>query len=65
MMTTTIILRIEKPISMFKKIITFASFVFVVSSSYSQFYNSFLPSPEFNSALEKIVDDFRYNFKNI
>jgi hypothetical protein len=65
MMTTTIILRIEKPISMFKKTIIFASFLFVVSSSYSQFYNSFLPSPEFNSALEKIVGDFRYNFKNI
>jgi hypothetical protein len=63
--TTTFILRAEKPISMLKKIIIFASFVFVVSSSHAQFYTSFLPSPEFNSALEKIVSDFRYNFKNI
>jgi hypothetical protein len=50
---------------MFRKIIIFSFLVFVVSSSHAQFYTSFLPSPEFNNALEKIVSDFRYNFKNI
>ncbi len=31
----------------------------------AQFYKSVLPSPEFTSALEKIVLDFRFNYKNI
>jgi hypothetical protein len=48
-----------------KKVIIFASLLFVASSSSAQFYTSFLPSPEFNNALEKIVSDFRYDFKNI
>jgi hypothetical protein len=63
--TTTFILQAEKPIPMLKKLLILTAFVFFVSSSYAQFYTSFLPSPEFNSALEKIVSDFRYNFKNI
>jgi hypothetical protein len=50
---------------MFKKGIVFVFLLFVVRLSRAQFYTSFLPSPEFNSALEKIVSDFRYNFKNI
>lgn len=31
----------------------------------AQFYKTVVPSPAFNNALEKIVVDFRYNFKNI
>jgi hypothetical protein len=31
----------------------------------AQFYKSFAPSPEFSSALEKIVLDFRFNFETI
>ncbi len=31
----------------------------------AQFYKSFLPSAEFSAALEKIVVDFRVNFKTI
>ncbi len=34
-------------------------------ASYAQFYKSIIPSPEFTKTLEKIVLDFRYNFKNI
>lgn len=36
-----------------------------VSSSFGQFYKSILPSPEFTDALEKIVLDFRQDYKNI
>jgi hypothetical protein len=39
--------------------------VLIATASTAQFYKSFLPSPEFNSALEKIVLDFRFNYKNI
>lgn len=47
-----------------------ASFIllFILSSSHfcnAQFYKSFIPSPEFSSALEKIVLDFRLNFSSI
>lgn len=37
----------------------------LVQGAGAQFYKSILPSPEFNSALEKIVRDFRYNFEHI
>lgn len=50
---------------MFKKVILTLCFVVHLCNSDAQFYKAVLPSPEFNSALEKIVLDFRYNFKNI
>jgi hypothetical protein len=50
---------------MFKKVSVSVLFLFVISVSQAQFYTSFLPAAEFNNALEKIVSDFRYNFKNI
>lgn len=37
----------------------------VVNVLPAQFYKTALPSPQFNNALQKIVVDFRYNFKNI
>lgn len=42
-----------------------ALFVFGFNFAHAQFYKSLLPSPEFSSALEKIVLDFRLNFKTI
>lgn len=36
-----------------------------VASSHAQFYKTLLPSAEFSGALEKVVSDFRYNFKHI
>lgn len=36
-----------------------------INQGHSQVYKSFLPSPEFTKSLEKIVLDFRFNFKNI
>ena len=48
-----------------KAIITSLLFLFTNLSGFSQFYKSVLPSPEFTSALQKIVLDFRFNYKNI
>lgn len=44
-----------------------ASLLMILSYSFcnGQFYKSVLPSPEFTSALEKIVLDFRVNFSSI
>jgi hypothetical protein len=50
---------------MYKKISFILLLVFATSLSYGQFYKSFLPSPEFSSALEKIVLDFRDDYKTI
>jgi len=47
--------------SLFLLLLTF----FIAPAIFSQFYMSVLPSPEFTSALEKIVVDFRVNFKTI
>lgn len=45
----------------------FVFFLLIVfyQSGTAQFYKSVLPSPEFTSGLEKIVQDFRFNFKNL
>lgn len=48
-----------------KKIILSIFICFAFFGSEAQFYKALLPSPEFNAALEKVVSDFRYNFKNI
>ena len=48
-----------------KAIISSLLFLFTNLSGFSQFYKSVLPSPEFTSALQKIVLDFRFNYKNI
>ena len=46
--------------------LSFSTFLLLVAAlSHAQLSLPVLPSPEFNSALEKIVVDFRYNFKNI
>jgi len=50
---------------MFKRLSVSILFLFVAEFSKAQFYTALLPSPDFNNALEKIVSDFRYNFKNI
>lgn len=39
--------------------------LFVSTQSDAQFYKSFLPSPGFTSALQKIVLDFRLDYKTI
>lgn len=39
--------------------------IFAFNFCDAQFYKSVLPSPEFSNALEKIVLDFRLNFKTI
>ncbi len=44
---------------------TFVVLLIMMQQVNAQFYKTILPSPEFNSALEKIVRDFRYNFENI
>ena len=45
----------------------FVSLFILLSCNFckAQFYKSVLPSPEFSSALEKIVLDFRINFSSI
>jgi hypothetical protein len=48
-----------------KKIFTLLALLFVTTLSFGQFYKSLLPSPEFTSALEKIVLDFRDDYKSI
>ncbi len=50
---------------MFKKFIAVLTFISITTASYSQFYKSLLPSPEFTSALEKIILDFRADYRNI
>ncbi len=45
-------------------LVSFCLLLFVQQGQ-SQFYKSILPSPEFNNALEKIVLDFRLDYKNI
>jgi hypothetical protein len=49
------------------KIKTLILTILVLSTSLlqAQFYKSLVPSPEFQNALEKIVLDFRYNYKTI
>jgi hypothetical protein len=37
----------------------------LASITEGQFYKSTLPSSDFNTSLEKIVSDFKYNYKNI
>jgi hypothetical protein len=39
--------------------------LFFTCNSFAQFYKSIIPSPEFTNALEKIVLDFRVDYKNI
>ena len=39
--------------------------LFSATFSHGQFYRSILPSPEFSTAFEKIVVDFRLNFATI
>lgn len=48
-----------------KALVTLLVTLLVSHSGYSQIYKSVLPSPEFSSALEKIVLDFRLNFSSI
>jgi hypothetical protein len=48
-----------------KKVTTLLVLLFATTISFGQFYKSFLPSPEFNSALEKIILDFREDYKSI
>ncbi|MDB5193777.1 MAG: hypothetical protein JWQ96_3340 [Segetibacter sp.] len=50
---------------MFKKLTLTFFTCFTFFCLQAQFYKSILPSPEFNNMLEKVVSDFRYNFKNI
>lgn len=50
---------------MTKKILLLLLLSIVCVICKSQFYKSVLPSPAFTSALEKIVIDFRFNFKTI
>ncbi len=50
---------------MLKKLIACAFLLFASRLSHAQFYKSVMPSAEFNQTLEKIVSDFRYDFKNI
>ncbi|HEX8459792.1 MAG TPA: hypothetical protein VF623_00115 [Segetibacter sp.] len=40
-------------------------FILTSAISNAQFYKAVLPSPEFTTALEKVVLDFRFNFENI
>lgn len=48
-----------------KILIATALLLFVSAQSDAQFYKSFLPSPGFTSALQKIVLDFRLDYKTI
>ena len=48
-----------------KFILSFIIVLFYFYSSSAQFYKSIIPSPEFTKTLEKIVLDFRFNYKNI
>ncbi len=48
-----------------KYILLFIIFLFQCFSTSAQFYKSIIPSPEFTKTLEKIVLDFRFNYKNI
>ena len=50
---------------MAKKFLLILLITFTVNFCNAQFYKSFLPSPEFTSALEKIVVDFRLNYETI
>ena len=50
---------------MFQRILILTLLSISVTMLPAQFYKTALPSPQFNNALEKIVVDFRYNFKNI
>ena len=50
---------------MSKKFLLICLLAFITNFSYSQFYKSLLPSPEFTAALEKIILDFREDYKNI
>lgn len=50
---------------MSKRFFFLLCFSLAATLSYSQFYKSLLPSPEFNAALEKIILDFREDYKNI
>lgn len=49
-----------------KKHLLLVPLLIVVSSAASaQFYKSLLPSPQFTKALEMVVLDFRYDYRNI
>lgn len=50
---------------MIKKFLLSLVIVVVASISHAQFYKSLLASPDFSNTLEKIVLDFRLNFKTI
>ena len=48
-----------------KFLFTLSLILLLTNTSNSQFYKSITPSPQFSSALEKIVLDFRLNFSSI
>jgi len=50
---------------MLKNLIFLLLLTLTANSLYAQFYKSVLPSPQFTSALEKIVLDFREDYRNI
>jgi hypothetical protein len=50
---------------MTRKILLFILPLLFTLVTKAQFYKSILPTPEFSNVLEKIVRDFKYNFKNI
>jgi hypothetical protein len=50
---------------MTKRLTTFILLIFTTTISFGQFFKAVLPSPEFTGALEKIVLDFRDDYKSI
>jgi hypothetical protein len=48
-----------------KQLVVTTVFLLSVTFSDAQFYKTLIPSPDFSIALEKVVSDFRYNFKHI
>jgi hypothetical protein len=48
-----------------KHLLTLMLLCIAATTGYGQFYKAFLPSPQFTKALETIVLDFRFDFRNI
>lgn len=53
------------PLQMKNRLLLTICFIVCLSSIQAQFYKSVLPSPGFSAALQKIVLDFRLDYKNI